>query len=155
MSVTKTSSNRVSEHTNPVFNEKIRKLTDQSIEYHSMHPELIEQRLRELEEEWDIERAIEANASTLMIIGLVSGLAFHRKCLALSCLVAGFLFQHAAQGWCPPVPVLRRLGFRTKEEILRERYALRILRGDFNNIGEVEKAPLEEKVQHIINAVNE
>ena len=32
--------------------------------------------------------------------------------------------QHALQGWCPPLPVLRRLGFRTQNEIERERYAL-------------------------------
>jgi hypothetical protein len=30
----------------------------------------------------------------------------------LPALVTAFLFQHAVQGWCPPVPILRRLGFR-------------------------------------------
>jgi len=28
------------------------------------------------------------------------------------------------QGWCPPVPVLRRMGIRTQSEIERERCAL-------------------------------
>ena len=46
-------------------------------------------------------------------------------------IVLPFLFQHAVQGWCPPVPVLRRLGVRTREEIDREKYALKVLRGDF------------------------
>jgi hypothetical protein len=45
-----------------------------------------------------------------------------------------FLFQHAIQGWCPPVPVLRRLGFRTANEIEQERTALKALRGDFNAV---------------------
>jgi hypothetical protein len=49
----------------------------------------------------------------------------------LPALVSGFLFQHAVQGWCPPVPVLRRLGFRTAYEIEEERRALKALRGDF------------------------
>jgi len=49
----------------------------------------------------------------------------------LPALVTGFLFQHAVQGWCPPVPVLRRLGFRTSYEIEEERQALKALRGDF------------------------
>jgi hypothetical protein len=49
--------------------------------------------------------------------------------------VLSFLFQHAVQGWRPPVPVFRRLGVRTREEIDRERYALKALRGDFNGVG--------------------
>ncbi len=48
--------------------------------------------------------------------------------------VAGFLFQHAVQGWCPPVPLFRRLGFRTAREIDHERYALKALRGDFRRL---------------------
>ena len=155
MTLTKTSSNRVFENTNPVFNAKILQLTNQSIEYHAIHPERIDERLKELEEEWDIERVIEANAASLMLAGLIGGLAFHRKCLGLSCLVAGFLLQHSIQGWCPPVPLLRRLGVRTKEEILRERYALRILRGDFNDIGEIVDSPPDEKIAHVMSAVNE
>jgi len=39
--------------------------------------------------------------------------------------VTAFLLQHAIQGWCPPIPILRRFGFRTADEINRERYALR------------------------------
>jgi hypothetical protein len=42
--------------------------------------------------------------------------------------------QHATQGWCPPVPVFRRLGIRTQTEIDHERYALKALRGDFKKI---------------------
>jgi hypothetical protein len=50
--------------------------------------------------------------------------------------VTGFLFQHAIQGWCPPVPVLRKLGFRTSYEIEQERRALMALRGDFRHVAE-------------------
>ena len=49
-------------------------------------------------------------------------------------LVATFLLQHAVQGWCPPVPVFRRLGFRTQPEIDHERYALEALRGHFEAV---------------------
>ena len=55
-----------------------------------------------------------------------------RRWLALPAIVTGFLFQHAMQGWCPPLPILRRLGFRTAEEINQERYALKALKGDFD-----------------------
>ena len=32
-----------------------------------------------------------------------------------------FLGVHAAYGWCPPVALLRRMGFRTQKEIQAER----------------------------------
>jgi hypothetical protein len=91
-------------------------------------------RIRELEREWDIERAIEANASSLALVGLALGAFVNRRWLLLPAAVAGFLLQHALQGWCPPVPVLRRLGFRTRQEIDREKSALKALRGDYREL---------------------
>lgn len=48
-----------------------------------------------------------------------------RRWLALLAVVTAFLFQHAVQGCCPPLPILRRLGFRTAEEIGQEGCALK------------------------------
>lgn len=84
-----------------------------------------------MDEEWDIERAIECNASALAFTGVVLGATSDRRWLILPAMVTSFLFQHAVQGWCPPVPVLRRMGFRTAHEIEEERQALKALRGDF------------------------
>lgn len=95
----------------------------------------ITQRLRQLDREWDIERAIEANASVLALTGTLLGLLSRRFFLALPITVSAFLLQHAVQGWCPPVPLLRRLGLRTVREIDEERYALKALRGDFRRLG--------------------
>lgn len=61
-----------------------------------------------------------------------------RRWLALPVGVAAFLLQHAVQGWCPPVPVFRRLGVRTAGEIDQERYALKALRGDFDDLASAE-----------------
>jgi hypothetical protein len=36
----------------------------------------------------------------------------------------GFLAHHAIRSWCPPLPVFRRLGFRSNREICAERVAL-------------------------------
>jgi hypothetical protein len=36
-------------------------------------------------------------------------------------------------GW-PTIPLLRRLGIRTREEMDRERYALKALAGDFESV---------------------
>jgi hypothetical protein len=65
----------------------------------------------------------------------VLGATVDKRWLTLPALVTAFLFQHAVQGWCPPLPILRRLGFRTSREIETERYALKALRGDFGPIG--------------------
>jgi hypothetical protein len=87
-----------------------------------------------LDREWDIERALEANAASVSLLGLVLGITSSKKWFVLPVLVGGFLLQHAIQGWCPPMPVLRKMGVRTRLEIEQERYALKILRGDFDDV---------------------
>jgi hypothetical protein len=99
--------------------------------YIGADPVFIDERLRELEREWNVERTLEANAASLTLLGLGLGLTVNRKFLLLPVLAAAFLLEHALQGWCPPVSVLRRLGIRTAAEIQEEIIALRILRGDF------------------------
>jgi hypothetical protein len=135
-----TTRDRVPEHTDAAINERIEAESRDRVRRLAQNPSAIPARLRELEAEWDIERAIEANASTLAFIGVALGFFAHPYWLILPALVTGFLFQHAVQGWCPPVPVLRRLGFRTTYEIEQERYALKALRGDF---ADAEGAPSE------------
>ncbi len=125
------SADRVPSHTSEDVNERIRALTRASIAYYSEHPEEIERRLRFLDEEWDVERVLEANAAGLALSGTVLGIFADRKFLVLPLAVTAFLLQHAVQGWCPPLPVLRRLGIRTAREIEAERYALKAIRGDF------------------------
>ncbi len=125
---------RVSAHTADAVNRQIRREAEERIGYFATHPADIPTRLRELDREWDIERTLEANASTLAFTGVVLGATVDKRWLALPALVLTFLFQHAVQGWCPPVPVLRRLGFRTASEIEQERYALKALRGDFTEV---------------------
>jgi len=94
----------------------------------------IEERLGELDREWDIERILETNASSAILVGLFLGATVDRRWFAAPAIVAGFLLQHAVQGWCPPLPVLRRFGFRTAREIDYERYALKAMRGDFRRL---------------------
>jgi hypothetical protein len=115
---------RVPEHTSEEVNARIQASTVRRLNEIGADRGRIDRRLRELDREWDIERAIEANASSLALIGLALGASVDRKWFALPGIVAGFLFQHAIQGWCPPVPVLRRLGFRTQREIHDERTLL-------------------------------
>lgn len=81
-----------------------------------------------------MERVLETNASIIALTGLALGATHNRKWLIVPGVVLSFLFQHAVQGWCPPVPVFRRLGVRTRQEIDEEKYALKALRGDFEEV---------------------
>jgi hypothetical protein len=126
---------RVPQHTPEAYNEAIRRQTEENVSrIVAAGPAAIDRRLAELDREWDIERTLEANAATVSLIGSALGFTVDRKFFALPMVVAGFLLQHAVQGWCPPVPLFRRLGFRTSAEIDHERYALKALRGDFYNL---------------------
>lgn len=121
---------RVPANTSEEINEQIRQQTEESIRnYQHAGKARVRQRIQELDEEWDIERTLEANASTLMLTGLALGITVNKKFLAIPVLVSGFLLQHALQGWCPPLPILRRMGIRTSAEIDEEKYALKQMRG--------------------------
>lgn len=122
---------RVSSHTSQAVNEKIHYQIERNVAYYAAHPEKIDARLEELDREWDVERVLEANAATVSLTGAMLGIFVNRKWFILPALVSGFLLQHSIQGWCPPLPILRRLGTRTQTEIETERYALKMLRGDF------------------------
>lgn len=116
--------NRVAMRTPPSINFKIAESSYRSIRYYSTHEEMIPERLYELDDEWDIERTVETNASILILLGLGLGVTVSRKFLLLPTAVSAFLLQHALQGWCPPISLLRRLGVRTQAEIEAERHAL-------------------------------
>jgi len=113
---------------------RVEKNIQRNLNAYYNNQEAIERRLMELDAEWDIERALEANASVLMLTGLTLGITQNRKWLGLSTVVAGFLLNHALFGWCPPLPVLRAMGFRNRAEIDKEKFALKALRGDFENV---------------------
>jgi len=125
--------NRVRKNTADSVNREIDEQILESVKsYAGQNRNEISYRIKELEREWDIERILEMNASAIAFTGLVLGVAHNKRWFIVPGIVLPFLFQHALQGWCPPVPVLRRLGVRTREEIDREKYALKALRGDFS-----------------------
>jgi hypothetical protein len=119
------SADRVRRSTSEATNREIDWRTDLRIARHTIEgPQSMRRRIEELDKEWDVERMLEVNASTLALSGLVLGLTKNRKWFVLPAVVLPFLLQHGLQGWCPPLPLLRRLGVRTRGEIDREKYAL-------------------------------
>jgi hypothetical protein len=126
---------RVRANTAPEINQRIDKLIEENVRYYSGQPrERISGRIHDLDEEWDIERILQAMASSFSLTGIMLGAAVDRRWFLLPTVVLAFLLLHAVQGWCPPIPLLRRLGVRTREEIDRERYALKALAGDFAGV---------------------
>jgi hypothetical protein len=126
---------RVREHTAPKVNERIDALTRASVDATlSQGAGAIQHRLAELDEEWDIDRALFVNfavaggaAFSLGLKRYADSSMFSRPRKGLLYFFGaqlGFLLVHGLVGWCPPVVLFRRLGFRTKSEIEAERHVL-------------------------------
>ena len=126
---------RVRANTWPEVNKRLDQATKQRLEFYGdAGEEQLTGRLRKLNREWDFERVLEAEASTMGIAGLVLGITVDRRFLFLPGIVASMVLLHALQGWYPLLPLFRRLGVRSQDEIDRERYALKSLRGDLAGV---------------------
>jgi hypothetical protein len=135
------SADRVRANSSEEINRQIEREMEARVrEYEQRSPGEISRRIDELDREWDMERLLETNASALAFAGLVLGVTQSKKWLIVPGIVLPFLFQHALQGWCPPVPIFLRLGVRTRKEIDREKYALKVLRGDFDKAESLPRA---------------
>ena len=131
----------------------IRRQTENRVSYFAEHTDEIDQRLDELDAEWDLERATQAKLAAAGLGGAVLGLIGGRKWLMLSAVASGFMLQHARQGRCAPMDMLRRLGLRTANEIGDERAALKMLRGDFAGDADDEAKP-RDKARAALAAVS-
>jgi hypothetical protein len=127
------SRNRVEQNTCSSVNQAIERQMEETVARCAAEgTHAINERLAQLDQEWDIERMLQCNFATVVLAGTGLSLGVNRRWALLPAIAAGFMMQHVLQGWCPPMPMLRRMGFRTVAEIDRERYALKALRGDFD-----------------------
>jgi hypothetical protein len=123
---------RVRAHSPEKFNERIDRATQRRVLRAAGESKTaLSRRLEQLDAEWDMERVLETNASALALGGVVLGLLVNKKFFLIPCFVLPFLLQHALQGWCPPVPMFRGRGVRTRKEIDTEKFAVKAVRGDF------------------------
>lgn len=70
---------RVPEHTSSAVNARIQSKTEARVAYYAARPHEIKDRLRELDAEWDVERAIETEAAGTILLGLGLGWAVDRR----------------------------------------------------------------------------
>ena len=87
-------------------------------------------RLRQLDREWDQERALQFGAAAVGFLGAVLSLTVNSAFALLPAFAFATLAQYLIQGWCPPLVLLARIGLRSSREIDRERYALSASVGD-------------------------
>ena len=140
-----TQKDRVQKNTPESINKEVESKLRESIRFYATQTkEVISARITELEKEWNMDRVLITNASTLAGVGVLLATTVHRRWLLLPGMVLSFLLQHGLQGWCPPLPLFRKLGVRSFKEIDRERFALKYLRGDFKGLSEAESGYADE-----------
>ncbi len=117
-------SDRIRRRTFSQVNEQIDSKTHDKMEHAiAGGRDAIIKRLHKLDREIDVERAL------LGYFGVVGGvsLAFGRRRNMWRRVLraqTSFLLMQSFVGWCPPLIMFRRLGFRTAREIAAERAAL-------------------------------
>jgi|SRR4028118_632462 hypothetical protein len=116
---------------------EVEKKIQDKINHYYHDQEEITARLAELDEEWDIQRVVQLEGTALTIAGVILGLTVNKKWLALSLGASVILLNAIAKNWTTPMPILRKLGFRTRVEIEKEKYALKAIRGDFKYLLDV------------------
>ena len=112
--------------------EEIDAKIEQNVRFYAAQPpEAISRRIEELERERDLDRTMALYGSGIGLATLLFSFIGGKKWLFVGGTALGFLLKHALDGTSPIVPLLRKFGVRTRAEIDREKYALKILRGDF------------------------
>jgi hypothetical protein len=123
-------------HTSEAIQQRIDTTLEERIRFYAMQPkEAIDRRLNELNQECDIDRTMmTAGAGVALGAVVLSFFGGGKKWLVLGGAALGYMLMHGVQQWSPPAMALRRFGLRTRTEIDAERYALKLLRGDFESI---------------------
>jgi hypothetical protein len=126
---------RIREHSSPRVNQRIDLTAQAGVAMTiSQGRDQVIRRIADLDHEWDIDRALMANFAIVGGAAFAIGLERYTNAspftsrpkglLGLVGVQMAFLLTHAMIGWCPPVALFRRLGYRTKSEIDTEREIL-------------------------------
>jgi hypothetical protein len=146
---------RVRRYTSPEMLKQIEKRIEHNIRFYAAQPRhVLDRRIEQLRCEWSLERYLQANAASVGFTTALLGLLVHRKWALLTCGALGFFLYHGLRGFDPPIPVLRRMGVRTRGEIDRELYALKAIRGDFRQLPKERPKPQTFPARDVLKAVN-
>lgn len=119
------SASRIERHTSAATNQKIIEDTKASVTRWSLATDdELRDRLHALDAEWDVERAIEANAGAAVMGSLLLGRLVDKRFYVLTGVIGALLIQFSRSGFWPNLGLWRMLGFRTTAEIDFERASL-------------------------------
>ena len=105
--------------------ERVNRLRiDQNVAFFRANPEGVEARIDELANEWDVDRVLNVAAASGSLLGLWFSLTGNRLWLVVPLALTAGTLHHALTEASPAVDVVRRLGFRTRDEIEAEMMAL-------------------------------
>lgn len=124
-----------------------------TVEFYARHPEAIAARLEELDREWDCCQAAAAVSVGMSLASLASAFSPRARwaVLPLTALQAVLVKQTFTPGAFAG-RLAGRCGLRTRRQIESERYTLKALRGDFQNLPD---SPEERGVAPVIAAVGQ
>jgi hypothetical protein len=112
-------------------------------------PQAITDRLNELEDEWSAGRMTKAGLGVLVIAGLVLAALFGAWWLILPGLGGLFLAQYLFSRVSWIGVLFREMGFRSGAEIDQEKFALKILRGDFRQLPTCQEIENREDISRL------
>ncbi|MFT3781875.1 MAG: hypothetical protein QM790_07655 [Nibricoccus sp.] len=128
--------------------------TLRDIRFYAAQPSaVIDDRIRELRQEWSIDRILQFEIATIGLTTALLALVHSRKWGILTCAVTATLLIFARTRKGSAVQLLRELGFRTRAEIDREIFALKLLRGDFASVKPLSPVGEEDVVLPVLQAV--
>ena len=101
-----------------------RRRVEQNVAFFRANPQGIEARIDELAQEWDVDRVLNVAAAAGSLAGVWFSLTRGRLWLVLPLALSAGALHHALTAQSPAVDLVRRLGFRTREEIEEEMMSL-------------------------------
>ncbi len=101
--------------------------------YKDAAPGEIQTRLDVLDESWDLECYVEMFGAGVTLAGIALA-SRYRRLWFVPAISSALVFAHAMPVWDPLTPFFRLFGVWSRQEIEREKFALKILRGDFERL---------------------
>ena len=96
------------------FTQQIDAKIEQNIRFYAAQsPEMISQRIDELDRERTLDQTMALYGSGIGLGTLLFSFIGGRKWLVVTGTVLGFMLKHSLEGTSPVVPLLRKLGVRT------------------------------------------
>ena len=106
----------------------------QNVSFYKANPRGIETRLEALDEEWSVDKVLQIFTGGASVAAFWFSLTKSRLFNIVPAILGGGAIAYGITGKSPAADLVRRLGFRTRDEIEGERMALLAVRGDFSGV---------------------